>query len=512
MDITTSNSKDQGEKIILDACNLLGISINYTKQQLKIAFGEVEFEYRDNKGDKKFKDIKIAYRLLFAKITEKEKILKNEESSEKLDIDQLADKYLENNDILLVAPESIYYYYNNVWTKTKASFLEKRSRTTDLKSETTIKRRRETIDNALSKRIFDEINWNKGISQNEIPFQNGVFDIKSKNIRNHNKEDYLNYKIEFNYNKNAICPRWTQCLDEWFGDNENKKMLLQEFFGYTLASHCKWKKCLWLLGANDTGKSKVLEVLGRIIGEKNYSTVSMDSMDDPRKISEIYGKRANLVFDEKTSCLLAEGGFKKLVCGEPLSIDVKYEANSSYRPKLKHAAAMNDLPTMLDSTDAIITRILLIEFNNKIQSFDDDLMDKLELEIEGIIKWAVDGLIRRTETKKWTEVIESVELLKTYKIEQSPLLDFIESSGYIEKDPKGSIKCSEFIELFNNYRNGHNMTSTKIGIRMKKLGYKSKNLGNYYVYTNIKKSEKISINNENLISKKSNEIEWTTKN
>ncbi len=406
----------------------------------------------------------------------------------KKEFDEMGNEFNEKYSILKLKKDCYFKYGETHWEKVTLDDLMDLAINCDEPSKTNSHRRKETVLYALTKRKTKKIPWNRKLTIYSIPFLNGILDIKSGEIESHIKENYINYVFPFNYNPNAECPIWIRCLNDWFGNDNNKKLLLQEFFGYVFASHSNWKKSLWLLGANDTGKSKVVEVLAKLVGEENYSTVSMDSMDDPRKISEIFGKRVNLVFDEKTGCSLAAGGFKKLISCEPMTIDIKYEVNGPYRPNLKHIAAMNELPKMTDSTNAIITRVILIKFTNKLKQFDEELMNKLELEMEGIVKWAVEGLKRRTIIGKWTELSESSQLLHEYKIRENSVLDFIENSGLVVRDEFGEITCKEFSRLYN-LCNSDDLSPNKIGIRMSRLEFVSKHNGKERVYVGLKKIE-----------------------
>jgi P4 family phage/plasmid primase-like protien len=413
----------------------------------------------------------------------------------KLDLDELGDLFLLKNNILVDGDDNIFEYKYPKWESVKRSHLINLAADVDHRKHTNTKRRSETLNNALTKRKFKIIEWNLKLTLYEIPCKNGMLDFTTGTLREHKDIDFINYTIPWNYIPQAQCKRWLKCLDDWFDDDENKKLLLQEFMGYILSSGCNLKKALWLVGANDTGKSKIINVIAKLIGEKSYSTVSMAFLDDPRKVSPIKDKKANLIFDEKTGCQIAAGGFKTLVSGESMDIDVKYQVNDKYTPSLKLVAAMNELPTMTDNTNAIITRILLLKFNNTIKEIDENLMDKLMLDMEGILVWSIAGLKRRMETGKWTEVAESVEILSKYKIEQSPVLYFIENSGKVEKDEKSFITCSEFIGLFQS--ENKNATPRGIGNLMSKSGFPSSHNGKERIYKGLRRVYKTKPDNPN---------------
>ncbi len=400
-----------------------------------------------------------------------------------------AEMFMKKYRIVVDTDSKIYEYIDNKWEEITENTMIALALNVESIAKCKISNRKEIVKRVIAEcSIRKKIEWNK-LNDNEIPFLNGILNIETDELRKHSPQNYLNYLIPYNYDKNNTqCPTWMNSLTIWFNDDEDKKKSLQEYFGYILSSHNKWKKALWLYGVSDSGKSKICDVIALIVGGINYySTLSMRDMDDPRRISQIRNKKVNLVFDEITKCVLAEGGFKKLICGEPIETDGKWEKNGPYRPSLKHVSAMNDLPKLNDESNAIFTRLVLIKFNNAISSDDprrdDNIMDKFENEIEGIINWSLEGLRRLITNKgKFTQSNEEKEEINNYKISQNPILDFIENSGKIEKDINGKIQCSTFFSLFNQSRNGKTWTDTMIGRKMASLGYKSiKSNTKYYL-------------------------------
>ncbi len=72
------------------------------------------------------------------------------------------------------------------------------------------------------------------------------FDKKGFTEREHNIKDYLTYKLNYNYNENATCPRWDSFLDEMLPDKTHQ-LLLHQYIGYAFTNHLKLEKALFLI-------------------------------------------------------------------------------------------------------------------------------------------------------------------------------------------------------------------------------------------------------------------------
>ena len=267
--------------------------------------------------------------------------------------------------------------------------------------------------------------WNQ-LAPDEVPLQNGVLALSGMKLRPHRMRDYLDRVLPHKWDPDAECPLWERCLQDWIGPDEQNA--LQEFFGYCLLPHAKWKKALILYGESNTGKSRITDALVCLVGASTVAGVPMDQMDDPRKLAPLRGASINLVSDLRESTLLADGGFKALVGGDPIQIDPKYEAPELYRPTAKVVVATNNLPRVNDRTAAVFNRLLIIHFSRvfRVEQQDRSLTQKLEREAAGILVWAVEGACRLAARDGAFSVVPSSEaLVDDYRDEQNPVGGFL---------------------------------------------------------------------------------------
>ncbi len=139
-----------------------------------------------------------------------------------------------------------------------------------------------------------------------------MLNLKTMVMRDHRKEDYLDACIEHDYDPKATCPVWLKALGTWFGKDPEgtlKIAALQEFFGYTLMPHARFKKALLGYGkARRTGKSVILNAMVSMIGQRNTCSISVEDMDDPRRLAPIKGKALNAMSELPAGAMIADGG------------------------------------------------------------------------------------------------------------------------------------------------------------------------------------------------------------
>lgn len=330
------------------------------------------------------------------------------------------------------------------------------------REESTSKRRTEIISYIQDFCFRDKIPW-RSLERHEVPFQNGVLDMRTGEMRPHRFNDYLETVIPHVYVPGQQSALWFKVLTDYFGDDEEflKKVdALQEFFGYCLMQHARYKKALVLYGESDTGKSVVLDMIKRLVGHDNTCSVGVELMDDQVKRTPLIGKLVNSISELTSNSVIADGGFKTLVSTqEPITIEQKYKSPIMYTPIAKHVISTNNLPSVNDKSKATFNRLLLIKFNHPIpvDKQDKAIWENLAAQFPGIVAWAVDGARRLTDNDGvFTAINESVASIEEYRRSQNPMFEFLED--YCEKndgpdDQVYRIPKREFVQKYSEYTN-----------------------------------------------------------
>lgn len=406
----------------------------------------------------------------------------------------VADAILLKYHFICDINETLFIYNYKFWKPLKKEYLKTLALEEDGKIVSTQKRRNEISDYILcAVRKPEEIKWNN-ILPNEIPLNNGVYDLISKRLRAFSKSDHLENVFPVNYNIKAECDRWeTYLMQIWNKEITNEKTqeecqeamdnffkkckALQQFMGYILMPHAKYKKCLMLHGKGDTGKSIIGQLLTLMLGKKNVCSIGVDKMDDPRKLFPIKSKYLNLISDLPKSALLSDGGFKQLVStGDPVQLDGKFRDEETYVPFCKHIFLTNNLPKITDHSGATFNRILILNFDRTFEEGDPardvDLLDKLEEEKEGVLLWMLEGAKTLLENKgNFSVPQESKNAVTKYEQDENALYEFIQE--YCELDPIYCQTLRQVTDAFNEVMK-KKVSTNYIGSLARQLGLEIK--------------------------------------
>jgi len=380
----------------------------------------------------------------------------------------LAECILQKKSFLSHA-QYLYEYTGSHWVEVERDYVRNLARKIDRSKKETTRARRDAVLHYIEDTCYERhIKWND-IKISEVPFCDGVYDIETGATRPHRKEDHLQTVIPHPVPTAAgDCSAWLNCLETYFGGDEDKTQkiaAIQEFFGYCLmAGHARYKKALLLTGDTDCGKSTIPMAIGWMVGTGNCCSVSIEDMDDQKKVAPILGKLVNRMGELKSNAAVADGGFKKLVStGDSVSVEKKYRDTIEYTPVAKHVIATNNLPTVNDRSKATFNRMLLIKFNHSIPKDKQttDVYDAIQAQLPGLIAWALEGARRLFRAQgKFTAIPESDREINDYRQKQNPLLEFLDD--YCERDPDSNIPRNIFQQRLEAYGVNKYKTSTAL--------------------------------------------------
>ncbi len=265
----------------------------------------------------------------------------------------------------------------------------------------------------------------------------------------HKKEYYATYElgVEYNAESTRYCSRWLQYLEETV-QTPAAIMQLQEFAGYCLTRETRFEKCLLLYGPGADGKSTFLKILQNLVGLQNCAAVSFQDLDDQFQRSSIYNRLLN-VSTEVSSQALESNLFKAIVSGDQINAAFKHQKSFEFFPYCKLAFATNKLPRILDNSDGLFRRLLLIRFKRQfLEDADTNLFDVLMDELSEIFLWALAGLQRLMEQGGFTGCDETADLLMEYRRLNNPVLCFVEDKCELG----GDSYVIEKKDIYKNYR------------------------------------------------------------
>jgi putative DNA primase/helicase len=371
----------------------------------------------------------------------------------------------------------VYRYTGTHWEPATEATLVSLALRFDTEVATRAARRAEIVS-FLKARVHEpDLTWGR-VADHEVACRNGVVDVRSGKRRPHRAEDYLERVIPWDFRPGAEAPVWRQCLCDWFGEHEPGLELaaaFQEFAGYALMPHARFKKALLLVGESNTGKSQAVGVLQRLVGTENACALSVEDMDDPKLRAVLKGKALNVLTELPADAMVRDSGFKILVSTEePVLLDQKYEKTEMYVPTAKHVIATNYLPELRDRSAAMFGRLLLVPMATVIPLGDQDrdLQAKIEAEMEGVLAWAVAGAARLIARKgAWPEPVLSVRMLAEYREQANPIVAFV--AERMEADATWATTLQGLTRAFNGWNaGGRGLNVRQVGRMLRDADFK----------------------------------------
>lgn len=323
-----------------------------------------------------------------------------------------------------------------------------------------------------------------------INFKNGTFEISLNKqfLREPRREDFLIYQLPFNYNEDAIAPKFHTYLDKVQPNKENQK-ILAEYLGYLFirTSILKLEKTLLLYGGGANGKSVFFDIVSTILGgENNVSNYSLQSLTNEQGYYRAMLANYLVNYASEINGKLETSFFKLLVSGEPIEARLPHGRPMIITDYAKLIFNCNELPKDVEQTHAFFRRFLIVPFDVTIADAEQDkeLAKKIIAdELSGVFNWILIGLKELLVQKKFTESDAVNQQLEDYKKQSNSVLLFIEDENYI----KTANESIPQLTLFNDYKKycsiyGYHFCAYKnFGNRLKNLGYltERKNSGQF---------------------------------
>ena len=308
--------------------------------------------------------------------------------------------------------------------------------------------RKKIIDNfrIMNFKALHEFN-----KMNLLNFENVMFDPSGLNVMAHDKKYYSTIRIPYKYNSLAECSLWKKSILEIFEGSVDKVSLLQEFFGQCLTRDVKKEMALLLLGESKSGKSTILNTLQYMMGEENTSTVGLEYVINPVYTSQMIGKLVNIDTDVSKKAQDYEANFKRIVTGEKVKCNDKYETPFDFRPFCKMVLSANDFPKIADHSSAFYNRLIVIPCNRAFSPSERNinLREQLLEELPGIFNWAVEGLVRLEKRGNFEDLEVTHEAVEELEAENNPAYQFF--NEHVEVDFSDGIYVTKQ-ELYNKYK------------------------------------------------------------
>ena len=275
-----------------------------------------------------------------------------------------------------------------------------------------------------------------------INFLNGTLFITSSGKITfktlHSKSDGATSILNYDYDKNASCPKWEKFLKRILPDEKDRATLM-EFMGYCFLPSHEYEAFLYMYGKSGAnGKSVIMNVIKSFFGKDNYSSLDLQDFEG-HNLEALENKFIN-IGSEVDGKGLVKGQMGKLkaltASGDDIQINPKFtksrKLENNHQPKLIFAGNNKPSPSAMD--DGVFRRMLLLTFDSEI--LDDEKIRNLNKrfndEMSGILSLSLKSLKELIKRGKFTKSDTLLSNIEDYKDQTNPIRRYV--SDCLEAD------------------------------------------------------------------------------
>lgn len=241
-------------------------------------------------------------------------------------------------------------------------------------------------------------------------------------------------RVPVDYNPEAYSEDLVRTLNKVFMNDKDVLRLFEEMMGYMLIKNCRYRKGFIFYGGGKNGKSTILNMVKKFIGDDNCSTIELEKLNDKFKTAELENKLVNIGDDIDRNEIGETGTIKKLFTGESVTVERKNQQPFTLKSYAKLLFSCNEIPHIADKSAGMYSRLMLIPFNAVFESTDPDydpfIEDKITTPtaLSHLLNMALDGLARLISRNQFTEPNTVKQALGEYRVVNSNVLSWLEDA------------------------------------------------------------------------------------
>ena len=355
----------------------------------------------------------------------------------------MADWYLSKKNAFVLR-EELHLYKEGTYQNAEDDF--KLKATIALKDEFVSRRLTETMH--YIKNTTPKVSPDEATSMGDyLNVKNGLINLSTMEFTEHTPELRTIMQLPVVYDPNADCPALKEFLKKV--TFEECIPIIQEMLGYCLLNTMQYEKSFLLYGEGGNGKGTLISVMQKFFGEQNASNVALQTLSDNRfAAASLFGKMVNLHSDIPNRLIEDSSLFKELTSGDRIQAEEKHKAAFSFNNRAKLVFSANELPSSRDNSEGFHRRWVIVPFPNK---FNDRVLRSSlfsDLEMSGILNWAIEGAKRLIKQGGFSESKIVREKVQDYREKSDSVYHFLRERCEVG----GANDTVKKQELYNAYR------------------------------------------------------------
>lgn len=285
-----------------------------------------------------------------------------------------------------------------------------------------------------------------------IPVNNGVFNLKTKELLPFSPTYYFTSKITTNYIENAPNPEWD--FDNWLseiacGDQEVTQLLWELVNEAVNGSYSRGEYFI-LVGDGNNGKGTFQMLLINLIGKENISTLKIHEFGDRFRSYQLQGKVANIGDDIDSEYIRDNGFLQSVITMDLVTLEQKNKDAFSVQMGIGVIFSANKIPKMSNKTNGTYRRQTIIPFNAHFEGKEDKSIKEEKLKDKTVLEYVLHKALQ-LDFEKFIVPKVVKEAKEEFKKENDPILDFYCETIEPYLDSKNEMFDPELDRLPINY-------------------------------------------------------------
>ena len=294
-----------------------------------------------------------------------------------------------------------------------------------------------------------------------VCLSNGVFDFKTMTLQEHSPDNYFLKSYPVAYDATAHCPDFDDWLRQVLPD-EQSQTLIYEMIGSIFDPNANEYQTAFLLsGSGSNGKSTLLDIIEKLVGETNISLTPFHEFGVNRfAVADLLNKSLALDDDVSTANPLSSS-IKPLITKKRHVCELKHVNRFDFEMQATFVGAINGAVNTVDKTSAFWRRWCVIPFG---QIFPKDANFKRELMCNVTSPGALSGILK-TSLRAYEGVRErgefsipdtSKRLVETMRMDSNHVRYFMEDC--LEVDTSAKVPVRDVWDAYKSWAEREQIT------------------------------------------------------
>jgi putative DNA primase/helicase len=231
-----------------------------------------------------------------------------------------------------------------------------------------------------------------------LPCQNGTVDLRTGQLREARRHDYITRVIPIEYSPTATAPKFDGFLER-IQPEMPTRLFIQRLLGGSAFGFVREHVFPIFFGDGANGKSVLASIIQHVLGDYAQTapaSLVIESRNEPHmtQIARLSGVRLAFIHETKRGVRLNVERVKMLSGGDRICANMMRQDLVEFDPTHQLILISNFKPHIDAALRAVWRRLLLVPFDVEIPEKEQDLGltdDIIDLEAEGVLRWLVEG-------------------------------------------------------------------------------------------------------------------------